>query len=244
MAMYKPKATDVRKYKVAIQPVTILVSKMAGVCRKRFIGIHKQPTIMSHAMTVMLSGRTLAGRGSAVPICWRSCGDEVAPKAMGTLANCCFTRGRLKNASHQAPILTSTNESPPVNQRTPAITTGSAVWLVAEGMKNTNETSPVQAPVRISRTAKTMIEMRDHSFSRNRPMPVAMPQTAGRMYTRPAINIIDLKAIGEPGIWLALDVGTSNGTNIMMMPSRSMIADPSRDKIAIIVTPIERFMAN
>ena len=94
--------------------------------------------------------------------------------------------------------------------------------------------------MRISSTEKTIVEMRAHSFNRNKPMPVAIPQAAGSMYMSAAPNIMILKTCGEKGEFAVLPAGAINGSAIMKAPINNVSSEPSSDRIAMTVTPIER----
>jgi hypothetical protein len=86
-----------------------------------------------------------------------------------------------------------------------------------------------------------MTEMRAQSFALNKPMLVAIPQTAGSMYMNAAPNIMILKNCGVKGEFVVLPAGAINGSAIMKAPINSVNNEPSSDRTAITVTPMERF---
>jgi len=85
--------------------------------------------------------------------------------------------------------------------------------------------------------------MRAQFFSRHNPTPERMPQTAGNMYMSEIAMKNTLKRIGEPGNWFARGTGAKTITANIKIPITNVSADPSSDRIAITVTPTERFMA-
>jgi hypothetical protein len=107
----------------------------------------------------------------------------------------------------------------------------------------TNDTSAVKPLIRISRTEKTIIEIRAQFFSRHRPIPVRMPQTAGSKYISDVARRITRKSTGEPGNSPDSWVGASAIATNITIPIRNVNADPRSARIAITVTPGERFMS-
>src|ERR1700687_6032397 len=216
---------------------------MTGVRNTKHNGRNMQPTSKNQARIAILSGR-LPGARSAVPCSGQPvCRGDPSARAVEGCPNCSFTVDRLKNTSHQTPIPASVSMNAAMNIRMLVIIEGSTVLFCAVGKGTIRVTNPEKPPIKISRTEKTMIETRAQFFSRHKPIPVTMPQTAGSRYVSEAKTSRTLKKDGEPGNGFVWDTGAMIIINSMRIPMANVNIDPSSDKITITVTPTERFMA-
>jgi hypothetical protein len=63
------------------------------------------------------------------------------------------------------------------------------------------------------------------------------------MYTKAVPIIMILKNCGEKGEFVVLGTGEIKGTAIMKAPINNVSNEPSSDRAAMTVTPMERFIA-
>lgn len=113
-------------------------------------------------------------------------------------SNCCFTAARVKKTNHHIPTPSNVSKKSPMTARIEDIIAG----FTAEcdgGAGITSDIRPENPLIRINSTEKTIIEMRAQFDSRNKPMLVAMPQIAGRIYIMAAKTRISLKTVGDTG---------------------------------------------
>jgi len=137
------------------------------------------------------------------------------------------------------PIPISVSQNPPITIRTFDIKDGSGTAGV-DGNGITTITNPAKAAMRIRRTEKTIIEMRAQLLSFHNPIAVAAPQIAGSRYAREAAAMNALNIAGEPGNCGVWPLGTNMVTTNTRSPKAKVSTEPSRDRIEITVTPVER----
>ena len=149
----------------------------------------------------------------------------------------------MKNTSHQTPIPANASMNAAMDIRMLVIIEGSTELFCVGGKGTIRVTNPEKPPIKISRTEKTTIETRAQFFSRHKPIPVTMPQTAGSRYISDASTSMALNNYGEPGNGFVLETGAMIIMTSTRIPMANVNTDPSSDKITIAVTPAERFMA-
>src|ERR1700733_13581398 len=116
------------------------------------------------------------------------------------------------------PTPNSVSQNTPITIRMPFITDGLTPLFGGTGKGTTSDVNTANPAIIVSRTAKTIMDMRAQYFSRHRPIPVNMPHTAGNRYTSATDNRMTLKRIGGTGNWLEPGTGAKAITASMKIP--------------------------